>query len=137
MKNLLKGLLIRLDGNSKQTLGVLQLFNGLDKIFECKTLELPNKNNQKEVSCIPIGTYIVVPFNSPSKGKCFLLKDVPNRSMIEIHKGNFYTDILGCILVGSKFTDINNDGLLDVVSSGITLDKLLNLAEDGFTLTII
>lgn len=133
----MKAILTRLNDDRKQTLGILQVFDGLTKVFECKTLELPNKNNQKSISCIPIGTYTVIPFNSPSKGKCFLLKDVPNRSMIEIHKGNFYTDILGCILVGSKFTDINNDGLLDVVSSGTTLDKLLDLAEDGFILTIV
>jgi len=110
------------------------------KIFECKTLELPNIGNERKISCIPEGTYEVHRVISPSKGKCFSVENVPGRSSILIHKGNFATgvkvDTLGCILVGSKFSDANADGFLDVVESTITLDKMLKLFPVKFELII-
>lgn len=132
----MKGVLTRLTDDGKQTLGVLTVFQGIDKIFECKTLELPFKDNQRRVSCIPTGTYQVEKRKSPSQGWSYHIKDVKDRDWILIHKGNYYTDILGCVLVGSDHTDINGDGLRDVVRSGDTLGKLLELVEK-FELTII
>ena len=35
-----------------------------------KTLELPYHNNQRNISCIPEGNYIIKIHNSPSQGKC-------------------------------------------------------------------
>ena len=56
--------------------------------------------------------------------------------MILIHSGNYFTDILGCILVGESFKEINHDGYLDVVNSKVTLSKLVTIAKKGFTLII-
>jgi hypothetical protein len=119
-----------------QTLGHMTVYDGLKKIFECSTLELPWKDNKNSISCIPDGSYWLEKYNSPSKGECFLFSRVKSRSMIEIHKGNYYTDILGCILPGAGFTDINKDGYLDVHTSGRTMDKLLEIMPDKFKLTI-
>ena len=62
--------------------------------FDCVTLERHDIN-------IPCGTYPVELYDSPSRGyKVPMLKNVPNRSYIEIHSGNWETDSKGCILVG-------------------------------------
>ena len=91
------------------------------------TLELPWKQNQRRISCIPEGAYRCIPHTSPKFGRCFWLQDVPGRSEILIHPGNFTSQILGCILPGTGHADINGDGITDVVSSRVAMSLLLNL----------
>lgn len=133
----MKVVINRFQYQDKQVLGQLHVFDGDDKVYECLTLELPWKNNQRRVSCIPLGEYEVIEHTSPKFGKCFWVQDVPGRSEILIHKGNFYTDILGCILPGKKHTDINGDGYRDVTSSSKTMKELLNVLPKKFTLEIV
>jgi len=64
------------------------------------TLERPWLNNKPFMSCIPPGEYEVRWHKSPSKGECWKLHGVPNRSEILIHVGNSVDDTEGCILVG-------------------------------------
>lgn len=106
-----------------------------DENFLCYTCELPWKNNDHQTSCIPIGNYRVTKFESPTKGSVFLLHDVPNRSMIEIHAGNTIHDILGCICIGSAMGHIGN--LPAVLHSQSALKMLLSRMLDEFELTII
>lgn len=49
---------------------------------------------------IPCSIYDYKLYQSPSKGLVLLLLNVPNRSMIEVHKGNTVMDSRGCFLVG-------------------------------------
>jgi hypothetical protein len=58
------------------------------------------------------------------------IQDVPGRSEILIHKGNYYTDILGCVLIGTGLSDINKDGITDVVSSKTAITELLSYLKD-------
>lgn len=132
----MKAFLTRLYDDGRQTLGILQVFGGIVKQFECKTLELAWKNNQRQISCIPVGTYAVKKHNSPSKGLCFQVQNVPDRSHILLHSGSFYIDTLGCILLGKDFIDLNNDGLTDITHSKLTIQKLLSIMPDEFELTI-
>ena len=124
-----------------QTIGSLYVLEGEKLIYRCKTIELPENGNQKNCSCIPSGEYKVTKIFSPKHGKCFEVHDVPERSAILIHKGNFASgdkkDTRGCILVGNCFEDINEDGNLDVVGSTDTLNKLLGVLSNEFTLFII
>ena len=78
--------------------------------FSCFTLELPWKNNQSNVSCIPEGTYECEYTMSPRFGRKFYrLNRVPNRAGILFHAGNWAgdkskglrTDVEGCILLGN------------------------------------
>jgi|TARA_B110000977_G_C11052861_1_gene482961 hypothetical protein len=134
---MIKGYLTRLIDDGNQTLGVLTLFDGLDKIFECKTLELPWKDNKTNVSCVPKSVYKVLHRTSEKYKKHFILQDVRDRRYILIHQGNFNTDTRGCILVGSSFRQVNNDSLLDITSSKRTLSQLLEATEgEVFELTI-
>lgn len=104
--------------------------------FKCFTLELPWRFNSVNISCVPMGTYSLEKYDSPSKGKCLLLSGVPQRSWIEIHAGNFTREILGCILVGNGLKDIDGDDIPDVVNSRTTLDKLLSIVPERSQITI-
>jgi len=133
----MKAILNRIHHESKQTRGKLEVFDAEGKlIFSCLTLELPWKDNERKVSCIPLGNYNVVPRTSAKYKKHLHVSNVPNRDLILIHHGNYHTDILGCILVGSAFSDINKDGLLDVTNSKATMSRLMAAAPKGFTLNI-
>jgi hypothetical protein len=127
----MKILIERLHYGDKQTVGNLYLLNNRNELVqEFWSLELPWKDNKRRISCIPEGVYKARKHNSPKHGLSLWLQDVPNRSEILIHKGNYYTDILGCILIGSTLMDINKDGLLDVVNSKKSINKLMSMLED-------
>lgn len=120
--------LTRLLFQDKQTLGILRVIDATGKIlFECKTLELADLNNAPQKSCIPLGRYKVSKRVSKKYGLHLHIQDVPNRSFILIHAGNYYTQILGCVLVGSAYSDINKDGYQDVINSKLTLKAILEL----------
>ncbi len=129
--------ILRLEHGEKQTLGRALLIDELDIMMQWCTLELPWKDNQKRISCIPAGIYRVEKYASPKHGAVLLIKDVSNRSMIEMHSGNYYTQILGCILSGQGFTDINMDGLLDVTRSVETMGKILRYVPNELSVHII
>lgn len=114
------------------TLGRLQ-YGG----FQCFTLELPDLGNAQNISCIPAGTYKAFKRKSPKNGLVVELKNVPNRSFIQIHRGNYTRQIEGCILVGSSIAFLDNDQVPDVTNSGVTMDKLLSLLPDEFEVMIL
>ena len=124
-----------------ETTGRLIVFDQDNKVLELVTLELSDRNNQKEFSCIPEGIYPIKKIISPTKGKCFLVENVLGRDNIEIHIGNYATgqriDTKGCILPGLKFMDINQDGNLDVSNSTLAMRRLLNILPNESTLIII
>ena len=133
----MKLLIERYPHSKKETIGSgFVLENDFIK-YEFLTLELPWKDNKKRVSCIPIGEYPVVKRWSKKFGDHFHILDVPNRDYILIHKGNYHTDILGCILPGDDLDDINDDNEVDVINSTKTLNKLLKMLPDSFTLKIV
>jgi hypothetical protein len=142
----MKCLLTRKTDDGKQTTGELEVIENNVVTFSCKTLELPWKDNKQELSCIPTGTYTVVRHISPRWGTCFWVKDVPGRTHILFHAGNYAgsknpktgtPDTLGCILPGVGFSDFDGDGLVEVTSSGNTMKKLLQILPDEFELKII
>jgi hypothetical protein len=90
-------------------------------------MELPSKNNQQNISCIPSGNYKAIVHYSPTFGKCLWIKDIPNRSEILIHYANFYHDLLGCIGIGKDLVDIDGDSYIDVTSSRDSLTELMEL----------
>lgn len=113
------------------TVGILN-YNG----FRCCTLELPDLDNQQNISCIPAGRYKCKKITSPSLGKCIEIGNVTGRTYVRIHAGNYTSQIRGCVLVGDSIRDINRDGVLDVANSRSTLHALLNLLPGEFELII-
>lgn len=98
--------------------------------FSCHTLELPWLGNEPDKSCIPEGVYNYRVALSPRLGRDVIWVDgVQGRSAIQLHPGNYTSQILGCCLVGDGVADINKDGTPDVTNSGATFDKLLKLIQ--------
>jgi hypothetical protein len=131
----------RLEFHSKQTLGHFTLFDGADDLMSAKSLELPDLNNQTDISCIPVGEYLCKKRFSDDYGWHYLVEEtsgghVTGRKWVLIHFGNFYHNTRGCILLGRAITDLNGDGLRDVTSSVITMNLLNSLADDVFKLII-
>ena len=143
----MKKLLIkRFKDDGKQTQGRASLFNGHEKQLDFVTLEPPWLNNAIGKSCIPAGTYTVKQRWSPKYGNHFIIEGTSPREWVLFHVGNYIgsknpktgtPDSTGCILVGNAFVDLNRDGLLDISASGLTMQKLLKLAPEGFILEII
>jgi len=127
--------LYRIYESSVQTRGVLTIEDfGGEVVYSCKTLELPWLSNRNRISCVPPKPEETVTYDlrrrPPEESASFdyehlILEDVPGRKYILIHAGNLYTQILGCILVGSSFIDLNDDGYPDVAYSRRTLGKIL------------
>ena len=133
----MKAVITREKLQEAQTLGTLVLKDDEgNKLFSCKTLELPWLDNKRNESCIPLGNYKVSPRQSAKYNKHFHIQDVPGRSFILIHIGNYKDQTRGCVLIGDKLADLNADGYKDVTSSKATLQKLLKVAPNGFDLTI-
>lgn len=127
---------------SLQTTGSLYVFDGDHSFFNCLTLELPYKNNQKSISCYPAGVYKVIKIKRPNGKWAFSVKDVPGRSAILFHAGNYIAtskpDSEGCTLVGFRYDDINKDGNIDILDSTKALDLLLKIMPDTeFNLYVI
>ena len=137
---MMKAVLIRMKqlSNHLQTCGRFLLMNADgDVVFQAASLELPWVGNRRGVSCIPTGAYLVSKKTSTKFGaNTFSISEVTGRSNILIHAGNYTRDIEGCILLGERFSDLDNDDITDVVNSRATIDRLRKLA-DNFELTII
>lgn len=117
-----------------ETLGSLYR-NG---VMLCKTMELPWKQNQRSISCIPENTYLVIkqPPKETRPYPYFRLPNVTGRSGILIHKISYVSGLKGCIGVGKEFKDLNKDGVPDIIRSGEALQELIDLLPDAFELEI-
>lgn len=106
--------------------------------FQCFTLELPMLDNKTNVSCIlPASGYRAFKRNSPKNGNVLEFKNVPERTHVQVHAGNYISQIQGCILVGDSIKFLNDDKIPDVTNSKNTLNKLLSLVEDEVTIEIV
>lgn len=120
-----------------------------DAALKIHTLELPWRDNHTGHSCIPPGEYTCHWEQSPSKGWCYHVQNVPSRSHILIHAANFAGDVdkgweaelLGCIAPGTLITDLENaHGKVQraVANSRLALHKLNDwAAREDFLLKII
>jgi len=96
--------LVRQRRSDQGTEGVLVFSN-----WWLNTIELPWRDNRRNVSCIPSGRYFVK-WAWSKFGLVPHVLDVPNRSGILIHVGNwagdrekgYRSDTYGCILVGLR-----------------------------------
>lgn len=120
-----------------ETLGVLTATNGIKK-FKCETLELPWLENKRMVSCIPKGIYQVKKVFWPRKLAYFYqVQNVPGRSGIFIHEGNFFFNYEGCIGLGQTRAKLNSDTEIDITNTVSTIKAFNTFMENKpFILTI-
>ena len=97
----------------------------------CVTFELPWKDNQPEVSCIPDDIYQVIPHNSEAHPNVWEITGVKNRTAILIHEANTVSDLLGCVGAGTSYF---NGGILQSKAAIVLLRTVL---PSHFTLNII
>ena len=97
------------------TFGTMLIKDGSRELTLC-TAELPWKNNARNVSCIPVGSYRAKLTTSARFGvDLYEITPVYGRSGIRIHFGNFAgdvnkgkrSDVEGCILVGMRHGTIS------------------------------
>lgn len=92
--------------------------------FGC-SCEQPWNNNLPDISCIPAGTYQLLPYDSPAHGPTVVFHNpalgiygtpamIPvgksGRSLCEIHVGNWPRDVKGCVAVGQKIAIMGENG---------------------------
>ena len=88
--------------------------------------ELPWRNNEKSKSCIPEGLYKISWSHSPRFGFAYRVHEVPGRSAILIHAGNYAGDTVhkylsnsyGCMLPALRLGYLNKQkaGLYSVAA---------------------
>ena len=103
----------------------------LDGAVICSTIELPWKNNQSRISCIPEGEYPLIKRYSPHLKWHLEVKDVPARQFILIHPANdAITELKGCIAPVSVLTGIGKGNFSRLAFKKIT-SRLFPLLENG------
>ena len=123
----------RVEYRDNVTLGRLKCYlNGKLKV-DVITDELPDKDNQVGISCIPEGVYTCV-YNwmsnlaklDPKFAPSLWVQDVPNRSEICVHCNTYVQTLEGCIAPGMTHKDINKDGIPDTSDTLTAMTKILD-----------
>jgi hypothetical protein len=116
------------------------------------TVEQPWNGNAPGHSCIPIGDYRLLPYDSAAHGRTVVFHNpalgifgtpamippgLPGRSLCEIHSANWPFQLEGCVAVGERLADLPPHGL-GITASAATLAKLFARWGDraGLTATI-
>ena len=127
-------LIIRDTFTDESTIG--ELFLNGERL--CDTLENPWLDNQKNISCIPVGEYPVrlrLARERATKNYLHLLiQDVPNRNYVLFHRGNTNADTQGCVLVGlgSQQDFVSNS----VLAMDLLMKEIVNLGGENINLII-
>lgn len=120
----------RLVQNNKETMGVL-LFNDT---LVCFAIELPWKENKKNISRIPSGEYPIKKEPNHKKGKIFRLYDVPERDGVLIHSANIADELEGCIAPGLQIGKLKGENA--VLASKAAVDVLYGLLPEDEKLIV-
>lgn len=101
-----------------------------DGKFICYTIELPRKENETKVSCIPEGEYVIRKRYSRKYKWHLEVMDVPSRKGILLHPANnAQSELKGCIAPVSKLSGAGL-GLMSR-KAFVRLKKLVDKALDN------
>lgn len=118
--------------DERATLGMLTIKGVVHDPFF--VLENPERETFED-SRIPAGFYTCVPYSGTKFKGVYLVKDVPSRSGILIHPGNYAKDTLGCILLGESACTFRDVPM--VMNSKFSFRRFKDLiGENVFDLTI-
>lgn len=113
--------------------------------FKSLSLELPWRDNEPEVSCLPEGVYFAR-WTWSQKFRRFMYaieEQIPHRGGFRIHSGNFAgdkrkglrADSLGCPLLGYQLGRLNGQRAI-LVSRPCVADFVNHMERKSFTLEI-
>jgi len=135
-----------LDHSRRTPLGCMGELH-IDGQFFCYTIEQPWRENRRFVSCVPVGEYALIPFESTKYGKTFALSNaelnvVPTHAEANdgeryaclFHSANWSHQLQGCIAPGKDIAwgkHGANDENIMVTDSRRTLDKLMPELKDN------
>lgn len=136
--------LTRQSDSKSGTHGLLDIGQGFH------TLEQPYIDNLPFRSCVPIGEYVLLPYDSIKYGSCFIMvnpdlnvyqfEDSPSRPdngrylCLFVHRGNYVKNFQGCIGAGVNYLSTS-----DMITSTRETCKIVNqlvIDEGSFRLTI-
>jgi hypothetical protein len=92
---------------------------------EFVTLEDAWRDNERMISCIPVGRYKVKLHRSPKFGVTYQVMNVPERDQILFHAGNTQKDTHGCILLGMQFGKMGNESA--ILASRSAFNRFMDL----------
>lgn len=131
----------RISYSDEGTKGTITIGNGKN----WKTLELPWRENSRNLSCVPAGTYACIQrWSDHFQMMLYELQDVPGRQNVEIHAGNwagdvnkgFYSDVRGCCILGEFFGHIPpHENQVAVLESKKALAEFM-MAMQGLPFTL-
>ena len=99
-----------------------------DQRFFGFTIELPWKENKRNISCIPEGIYEIKPRFTQKRKHHLIVEDVKNRSFILFHPANdAQRDLRGCIAPVTYLSGIGKG-----TSSRMLFNKLISLCYQAF-----
>ena len=128
----------RIFQDNNQTSGVCTVFdNDNFPLFSSLSLERGWMDNKRNISCIPSGTYkVVLEYSNRFDRLLWEIKDVDNRSECKFHSANYFYQLNGCVSLGLKYKDINNDGYRDITNSVETM-RGFSEALKGYTEAVL
>lgn len=126
-------IIVRFRQDQDGTFGRLFLPNGAERT----SAEPPWKDNRTDVSCIPPGKYECELNESPHHGFCPEILNVPGRTHVRMHAGNFAGDVeagrksetKACVLPGKGFAVLEGQSV--VSGSRAALAELMETVSDG------
>lgn len=147
MNNLSKTVILERTYLTDATTSIMTGYLNGKKVLDQFAIELPWRNNEQKISCIPEGVYNVEKRWSQKYKDHYHIKDVEGRSWVLFHSLNIVFDdnpgdgkdevqSEGCIGPALKFGDINNDGHTDGTSSRDALNEMFKHFPYKFTLII-
>ncbi len=104
----------------------------------CHSLELPWKNNEPNISCLPLGDYVCKVTYSPAfkKDLYLILEPFPHRDGFRIHAANRLTELRGCVAFGEKITQVDDSIFLATSAKWVTA-VMEHFNNEPFLLQII
>lgn len=133
--------IVRLDRTAWYTLGVLRINGNM----VATTLELPWRDNLRDVSCIPANIEVIAHRETAlSTGICpdgigWVIPEgqIPGRDRIIVgHVGNYVRNTQGCPLVGTGVLQDHDDGLPMITQSGDAYRRIQRWLGDAPTIRV-
>lgn len=125
--------IFRMFQDDKQTSGNIVIYNEQRfPLFSSLTLERGWRNNEIGKSCLPMGKYpLVLEFSNKFGMDLWEIKDTFPRTECKFHAASFWSDLNGCISLGTMYSRINKDGYFDLSDSAFMMRRFHKVLQ-GF-----